>query len=132
MRNTFNRRCVDAGRRRLSWLVGIALFGAFGLIGVRHRLAAADAPPHVVSMENMKFSPDVLRVRVGDRIEFRNADLVPHTATAKGSEAFDSGLIKPGETWSFVPARAGKFDYSCTFHPPMLGTVIVEPSRAEH
>ena len=73
----------------------------------------------------MKFSPTTLRIRVGDRVEFKNADLVPHTATAKLAGGFDSEVMKPGKTWTFVPKSAGAFAYRCTFHPMMVGEIAV-------
>jgi plastocyanin len=56
-------------------------------------------------------------------IEWRNADPVPHTATSHG--AFDSGAIPPGKTWQFTASAKGRFDYVCSFHPTMKGTLIV-------
>src|SRR5688572_25472384 len=61
------------------------------------------ARTHIVAMEGMKFSPDTLRMQPGDTIIFKNNDIVPHTATAKQREVFDSGIIEPGESWTFVP-----------------------------
>lgn len=101
-------------------LVGLAW------IGGRHGFAKEEPTTHVVVMENMKFSPNILRARVGDRIEFKNSDLVPHTATAKPAGAFDSGLVKPGESWILSPEKPGAFDYTCTFHPMMVGKLTVD------
>jgi plastocyanin len=102
------------------------LFAGMAATGISRVIAAKAAPAdHVVKMENMKFSPAALRVRVGDRVDFRNADLVPHTVTAKSAGAFDSGLVKPGESWTFVAKTAGNFGYTCTFHPMMVGKLVV-------
>ena len=53
-------------------------------------------------------------------------DLVPHTATAKPTGAFNSGLISPGDSWTLLPKRTGTFLYVCTFHPMMTGEITVE------
>ena len=114
-------------RARLGAVVCVMLFTAASTAGIGRAIAAKASPPdHVVRMENMKFLPAVLRVRVGDRVEFRNDDLVPHTATAKPAGAFDSGLVKPGESWMFVSKNVGKFVYTCAFHPMMSGELLVE------
>ncbi len=107
-------------------ILGLALLLALVVIN-RHQVRA-DGEHHrlVVTIEGMKFTPDSLHVRVGDEITFKNGDLFPHTATARVAGAFDSGIIKPGESWSFRPAIAGSFDYSCTFHPVMLGKLVIE------
>ena len=78
------------------------------------RVAAA---PHVVAIERMAFVPATLAVRVGDVIEWRNEDVVPHTATAV-SAGFDVFLAPQG-TQRITIRQAGPFDVSCRFHPDM-------------
>lgn len=76
-----------------------------------------------VSMRNMQFSPKTLRVKKGTVVEWKNDDLVPHTAT---SSSFDSGSLGPGKSWRHTFTAAGRFQYTCTFHPLMTGTIIVK------
>jgi|SRR6185437_14989581 len=81
---------------------------------------------YLVSIENMQFIPQKLTVRVGDRVQWVNKDLVPHTATAD-VKAFDSRSIAPNASWNFVAHHAGEYGYACTFHPTMKGTLTVVP-----
>ena len=76
-----------------------------------------------VSMRNMQFSPKTLRVKKGTVVEWKNDDLVPHTAT---SSSFDSGSLGPGKSWRHMFTEAGQVRYVCTFHPTMTGVVIVK------
>ena len=76
-----------------------------------------------VSMRDMRFSPKTLRVKKGTVVEWKNDDLVPHTAT---SSSFDSGSLGPGKSWRHTFTEAGRFQYTCTFHPLMTGTIIVK------
>ena len=87
----------------------------------------ADAAPtvHKVEIDGFEFRPPVATVKRGDIVEWRNADPVPHTATAKDA-GLDSGVIAPGGTFRFTAKRNGRFDYVCTLHPTMKGTLIVE------
>jgi plastocyanin len=48
----------------------------------------------------------------------------PHTVTAKG--VFDSHSIAAGASWRFVARKPGVYDYICTLHPNMNGTLKVE------
>lgn len=73
----------------------------------------------------MRFVPATLHVRPGDAVTFKNADLVPHTATAKTAGGFDSGLINPGATWTLQPASTGSLEYRCILHPTMTGVLVV-------
>jgi plastocyanin len=76
-----------------------------------------------VSMRNMQFYPQSLKVKKGTVVEWKNDDLVPHTAT---SASFDSGSLGRGKSWRHTFTKAGQFSYACTFHPTMTGVVIVK------
>jgi len=49
---------------------------------------------------------------------------VAHTWTADGG-AFNSGLIQPGASYSFMFTRSGTYRYHCAIHSFMTGTVEV-------
>jgi predicted lipoprotein with Yx(FWY)xxD motif len=84
------------------------------------------APAETVKVSIVDFSyGDPLTVPIGTTVEWTNEDSAPHTVTADG--AFDSGNMNQGDTWSFTFTEAGTFDYTCTYHPMMLGQVIVTP-----
>jgi len=104
-------------------LVTIAAFG----------LARAAAPlrstTHHVLIEGLRFSPEVVKVNLGDRIEFKNADLVPHTASSTAGTPFDSGILESGRTWSFTCETEGTVVYRCNFHPTMTGSIVVQPGE---
>ena len=85
-------------------------------------LAAAET--HVVRIEGMQFVPATITVHRGDRVTWRNQDMVPHTATAAG--AFDTGLVAPEKAASHVMDKAGRYPYACTLHPGMKGEVVVQ------
>jgi plastocyanin len=85
---------------------------------------AAWAETHVVTIEGMKFEPAVVTVRSGDKVVWRNRDLVPHTATA--ARKFDSGEIGAGKSWSWIAPAPGRYEYVCTYHPGMKGAIVLE------
>jgi plastocyanin len=90
---------------------------------------AAEPVIHVVSIENMRFSPGTVSVRPGDWIVFKNQGLVPHTVTEKATKAFDSAILNPGEQWKLVaPGRVGTLHYHCLLHPLMEGVIEVQAS----
>ncbi|HEX7890736.1 MAG TPA: cupredoxin family copper-binding protein [Ramlibacter sp.] len=85
---------------------------------------AAAAATHTVTIEGMKYAPATLTVKKGDKVTWRNKDVVPHTATAAGR--FDSKQIAPGASWTWTAKKAGTYDYICTYHPGMKATVEVK------
>jgi plastocyanin len=109
--------------------VRIATFAAalsFTLVTIG--LAASDrATPktHTVTMEGMRFQPEVLTVAVGDTIVWVNKDVVPHTATSDAA-GFDSKDIQGGESWRYIARSKGDFPYVCTLHPSMKALLHVK------
>lgn len=78
-----------------------------------------------VMIEDFKFAPQEIRISVGDTIKWTNLDSAPHTVT-EDNDKFDSGIFNKGESFSMTFEEVGTFDYICTLHPYMKGTVIVE------
>jgi len=76
-----------------------------------------------VSMKTIQFDPATVEVKRGDTVEWKNDDLVPHTAT---STSLNSGPMASGQSWRHTFTDAGEFPYACTFHPQMKGVVIVK------
>lgn len=99
-------------------------------LGVFCSLGRAATPPaavtRTVTIAGLKFSPSSVTIHLGDRVVFKNEDIMPHSATAKDPPGFDSDIIKAGESWSVAPERAGTIKYACKFHPLMEGTIVVE------
>ena len=73
----------------------------------------------------MHFVPATLRLRRGERVEWVNNDLVPHTVTARDG-SFDSGSIAAGASWTWVADRAGSVAYACAYHPDMTASVAIQ------
>jgi plastocyanin len=90
-------------------------------------LAAVPKGPqtHTVVIREVKFQPTVLTVKVGDTVEWRNDDVVPHTATSTEPKKFDSGILAVGSSWKYVVTKRGTYLYNCTLHPNMKATLIV-------
>ena len=94
-----------------------------GLLGIEVDTSEPATPAIVkVSMRNMQFSPKTIRIKKGTVVEWKNDDIVPHTAT---SVSFDLGVLSTGKSWQHTFNKAGQFHYTCTFHPTMTGVVIV-------
>jgi plastocyanin len=83
-------------------------------------------PPAIadVSMINTSFSPQQVEVAIGGTLRFTNNDPVQHNATGAGG-TIATGNMNQGQVRTQVMASAGTFNYSCTLHPGMSGTVTV-------
>lgn len=96
------------------------------LIGSRAGNAAGSKPvTHKVTIEEMQFKPAGVSAARGDSIVWTNKDFFPHTVTANSGQ-FDSHEIKPNESWTYRATKAGEFEYICSLHPTMKGTLRVK------
>jgi len=85
---------------------------------------AAPAAKDTVVMDGVSYQPATITVKRGATVSFVNKDPYPHSVTSAGN--FDSRDIAPGKTWKYTAKKAGRFDYTCTLHPNMKGTLVVE------
>lgn len=79
-----------------------------------------------VQMDDNVFQPQEVKVAVGGTVTWDNVGGNSHTSTSDEDGAWDSGGIEPDETYERVFSTAGTFDYVCTFHNDMTGSVVVE------
>ena len=76
------------------------------------------------------FDPEVTDVEVGTTVVWENLDNTVHTVTSGNADAgadgmFDSEMMAAGASFEYTFNEDGSYDYYCTFHPWMKGTVNV-------
>lgn len=137
----FYHRKVKTSSLKLGFCT-IAAVGFF-MIGVGG--ARAEDPAVVVKMNDMPtaFEPKEVTVKVGDTVQWKNVGNSVHHAssdptmamksgeasTPPGAKAFDSGFLRPGDTYSFKFLQPGVYNYVCAPHETsgMIGKVTVLP-----
>lgn len=89
----------------------------------------------VVRLTNMRFEPQVVRVKSGQRVVFRNDDTTEHdivqgdiASNAQG--LFASPKLAPGRSWGYTAVQKGTYPIKCVvaghYALGMTGTLIVE------
>ena len=73
------------------------------------------------------FSPPTITVVIGvnNTVVWTNRDSVPHTVTST-TKLFDSGNLNAGDSFTYTFTTPGTYQYGCSYHPWMKGTVIVK------
>lgn len=84
---------------------------------------AADAAAGV-TIQNFSFVPASVTVPAGATITWTNQDAAPHTATSVDN-SFDTGTLKQGQSATLTFSKPGTFNYICSIHPFMKGTITV-------
>lgn len=87
----------------------------------------ASQAENAVTISNFAFGPKQITVKVGTTVTWTNQDSVKHDIKMENgsSEGPSSELLAKGESYSYTFDRAGTYNYLCTPHPYMKGTVTV-------
>jgi plastocyanin len=107
-------------RRRAVALLAFAL-----ACGAGAAVVAAPGTRHEVLMRGNSFTPRELTITVGDTIVWKNVDIVRHNAVR--ADLFDTKELRGGESFTWVAADTGHYNYRCTIHQRMRGTLTVLP-----
>ncbi len=78
-----------------------------------------------VDIVDFDFKPMSITVDVGAKVTWTNVGPTIHTTTGKAGQ-WDSGIMQKGQKFSYTFDKAGTYEYLCTIHPLMKGTVIVK------
>jgi plastocyanin len=81
-----------------------------------------------INIKNMMFTPPQITVAKGGSVTWTNNDTTTHTVVDDLSNVGGpaSGDIAPGGTYSFTFSKTGSFQYHCSIHPSMRGTIVVK------
>lgn len=84
---------------------------------------------NVVTIKNFAFDPTSLVVKTGTVVTWTNEDTAVHiiASDASAPAPFSSGSLRQGDVYTFTFTVAGTYTYTCTLHPTMKGTIIVQP-----
>jgi plastocyanin len=137
-----DRAFSRSARRALPIIGAIAALAVAGL--PQSVTVAADEPVVIVKMRDMppSFDPSRVTINVGDTIKWENTGNSVHHATddhemalngddvksPSGAAAFDSGFMRPGETFTHTFTTPGVYKYVCVAHEAsgMIGEVVVK------
>ena len=116
--------------KRLLFLAALSLVAMLTIASVagaqKHPAAVAQKrATRTVVIQGFSFKPAHITVKRGTRVTWINKDMTKHTATASNG-AFDSGVLRPGQSYSHTFKTAGRTNkYHCKIHPSMRGSVTV-------
>jgi plastocyanin len=77
-----------------------------------------------IPIQQYSFLPDSVTVRPGTAVTWSNEDDAVHTVTA-ADKSWDSGRIPIGGTFSQSFTQPGSYDFVCSIHAAMKGTITV-------
>ena len=90
---------------------------------------AVRAGDATAKIDNFTFVPARLTVKAGTTVTWRNEDDIPHTITS-AARLFKSKALDTDDSFSFTFTEPGTYEYFCSLHPRMTGTIVVKLGRA--
>jgi plastocyanin len=118
---TANSRMISA----VSYLPRIAGVAALCLIALSAPCSVAGTDADQIVIKDFMFAPVRLTVRAGSTVSWINQDDEPHTVVSDAG-LFRSSAVDTGEHFSFKFERPGTYHFTCSIHPRMVGTIVVE------
>jgi plastocyanin len=109
-------------RCRKELLCFTAMMGLFTVCGPS---IADPADPTKIVVKDFMFAPTPLTIKAGSTVTWTNMDDEPHTAVSD-TGLFKSGGMDTNDSFSFKFDKPGTYHYTCTIHPRMVGTIIVQ------
>ncbi len=82
------------------------------------------APAVTVQAYDNGYEPKTITVKVNEAVKWNFVGSAKHDVVAADG-SFVSGLTKSG-SYTHVFTKPGTYEYKCSIHPEMRGTVIVE------
>jgi plastocyanin len=82
-----------------------------------------EAAPAKIQIANFTFEPQQMEVKAGTTVTWTNRDDIPHAIVSAGK--FKSRPLDTDEEFSFTFTAPGTYQYFCSLHPHMTGTIVV-------
>jgi len=87
---------------------------------------SSQAAAHTVKQtDQLQFVPSSVTLTSGSVVEWMNSGTVPHNVTFDDYPSISSGTMNGGDVFEVRFTVAGTYDYHCTFHPGMNGSLTV-------
>jgi plastocyanin len=114
---------MTLGRYRLP-LAAVSVTTLWWLAACSPSTAGTPDPSRIV-MKDFMFVPMALTVNAGSTVTWANTDDEPHTIVSD-TGLFRSGAIDTNESFSFKFDKPGTYHFTCSIHPRMVGTIVVQ------
>jgi plastocyanin len=114
---------------RFAAALAVAAFAVAATLPAASARAAETEVKIEVKIDNFAFAPQRIVVQAGTTVTWTNADDAPHTVVST-TKLFKSSALDTEDKYSFTFATPGTYEYFCSLHPHMTGTVVVEAAAA--
>lgn len=90
------------------------------------KVAGAADGKNKIEIKDFMFNPPTITVKSGEKIIWINRDEEPHTVVSVGKKFQKSSALDTDQEFSITAGAPGTYNYFCSVHPKMTGTIVVE------
>jgi len=94
--------------------------------GPGQQVSGQTASAKVKETDQLQFSPTSVTVKAGQVLEWDNTGQIAHNVTFDAYSSISSDTMNGGDTYQVKFTQPGTYQFHCTFHPGMEGTVTVQ------
>ena len=98
----------------------------FALAGEMKNTATTGSKQNKIEIKDFAFNPQILTVKSGEKVTWINHDEEPHTVVSVGQQFKKSTALDTDQEFSITAGAPGTYNYFCSVHPKMTGTIVVE------
>ena len=109
-------------------LCGIAFLNLslFAIAGEMKSDDSTSSKQNRIEIKDFAFNPQTLTVKSGEKVTWINRDDEPHTIVSVGRQFMKSTALDTDQEFTITVGAPGTYDYFCSVHPKMTGTIVVE------
>ena len=79
-----------------------------------------------IEIKDFAFNPQTITVQSGEKVTWINRDEEPHTIVSVEKQFKKSTALDTDQEFTITVEAPGTYDYFCSVHPKMTGTIVVE------
>src|SRR5438876_9859975 len=107
-------------------LCGISGFSVLAVAGEMTDTGSTGAGQSKIEIKDFAFNPQTITVKSGQKITWINHDEEPHTVVSVGKKFQKSSALDTDQEFSITAGAPGTYEYFCSVHPKLTGTIVVE------
>ena len=98
----------------------------FALAGEMKNDDSTSSKQNRIEIKDFAFNPQTITVKSGEKVTWINRDDEPHTIVSVGKQFKKSTALDTDQEFTITVGAPGTYDYFCSVHPKMTGTIVVE------
>jgi plastocyanin len=98
----------------------------FALAGEMKNDDSTSSKQNRIEIKDFAFNPQTLTVKSGEKVTWINRDEEPHTIVSVEKQFKKSTALDTDQEFTITAGAPGTYNYFCSVHPKMTGTIVVE------